>query len=137
MKTTFDDFIMENKNCSGYENNKDMQELFDKLNADENIIKMIEFSDRDKPALAACAVEIEKWYDSKVNCGVDLKLSFPKTAVGNLVKSILKPFGYKVIKQKDLPKDNRGKYFKSASCYKYDENAIRTMQIVKTVVEIK
>ena len=114
-----------------------MQELFDKLNADENIIKMIEFSDRDKPALAACAVEIEKWYDSKVNCGVDLKLSFPKTAVGNLVKSILKPFGYKVIKQKDLPKDNRGKYFKSASCYKYDENAIRTMQIVKTVVEIK
>ena len=56
MKTTFNDFIMENKNCSGYENNKDMQELFDKLNADENIIKMIEFSDRDKPALAACAV---------------------------------------------------------------------------------
>ena len=136
MKATFNDFITEVTICSRYKNNKDMQELFDKLNADENIIKMIEFSDRDKPALAACAIEVEKWYDSKNNCEVDLKQSFPKTAVGHLVKSILKPFGYKVTKQKDLPMENRGKYFKSATCYKYDENAIRTMKIVKSVVEI-
>ena len=136
MKAKFNDFITDAPNCSKYKDSKDMQELFDKLNTDENIIKMIEFSDSAKPALAACAIEVEKWYDSKNNCEVDLKQSFPKTAVGHLVKSILKPFGYKVTKQKDLPKDNRGKYFKSATCYKYDENAIRTMKIVKSVVEI-
>ena len=42
MKAKFSDFIDLNKNCSKYQNNKDMQELFALLSTDEYILKMVE-----------------------------------------------------------------------------------------------
>lgn len=35
-----------------------------------------------------------------------------------MVKTILKPFGYESTNQKEISQIYRGKYFKSASCYK-------------------
>ena len=37
--------------------------------------------------------------------------------MGRMVKAILEPFGYRVTTQKDLPKQWKGRYFSSASCY--------------------
>ena len=41
MKATYIDFISANPNCSNYADNKDAQRIFDFLNKDENILKMV------------------------------------------------------------------------------------------------
>ena len=136
MKAKFSDFIDLNKNCSKYQTNKDMQELFALLSTDEYILKMVEYADSGKPALAGVVLDIEQWHDAKNNCLVDFTDSFTKTAVGRMVKTIIAPFGYVVTKQKDMPRDLKTKYFTSASCYEYDDEAPKTMKIVKRIVEL-
>ena len=134
MKATFEKFIEENPNCSGYVDNVDAQKIFDFLNQDDMIIKMIEFAEQDKPALAGCVLELEQFYDTINNPMIDFNSEFPRTAVGRMVKTILTPFGYCVTKRKDFTKNRKGKYFTSAACYALTGQA--TMHIVKRVEEI-
>ena len=135
MKASFSDFINDNKNCSNFEFNSDARKIFDFLNQDDNIIKMAEYADQGKPALAGCVLELEEFYDTMHTSSIDFCDGFTRTVIGRMVKSILKPFGYIVEKQKDFPKNRKGKYFISASCYKLsDGNA--TMCIVKKIEEI-
>ena len=135
MKATYEDFITANPNCSGFENNGDARKVFDFLNKDENIIKMAEYADQGKPALAGCVLELEAYYRSMNSSQIDFKADFPRTVVGRMVKTILEPFGYVVTKQKDFTKSRKGEYFKSASCYALTGPA--SMRIVKCVEEIK
>jgi len=135
MKATYTDFISANLNCSNYENNLDAQKIFDFLNNDENIIKMIDFAEQGRPALAGCVFELENYFDSMVNPSIDLNDGFTRTVVGRMVKTIIEPFGYRVTKQKDFTKNRKGKYFTSASCYALTAPA--SMQIIKIVAEIK
>ena len=53
-----------------------------------------------------------------------------------MAKTILRPFGYEVTTKKDLPKGSKGKYFKSASCYKFNPNVPATMKVARAVVPI-
>ncbi|MDR1578893.1 MAG: hypothetical protein LBS35_00930 [Synergistaceae bacterium] len=53
-----------------------------------------------------------------------------------MIKTILEPFGYVVWKQKDLPKNSRAAKFQSASTYRFDAAAPRSMRIVKSIEEI-
>ena len=135
MKATYIDFISANPNCSNFEDNKDAQKVFDFLNQDENIIKMIEFADQGKPALAGCVFELEAFFDSMNSTILDFNDGFTRTVIGRMIKAILEPFGYLVTKQKDFTKNRKGKYFTSASCYSLTGPA--SMQIVKRVEEIK
>ena len=134
MKARYADFIYNNKNCSNFEFNPDAQKIFDFLNRDENIIKMAEYADQGKPALAGCVLELEQFYEELEQPTIDFNDGFTRTVVGRMIKSILKPFGYSVEKQKDFPKNRKGKYFTSASCYKLNQTA--TMRIVKKIEEI-
>ena len=137
MKATFTQFLEENKNCSGLDSNPDARAIFDFLNLDENIIKMVDYSDQGKPALAACVLELEAMYDAIPQPTLDLNDAFTRTAVGRMVKCILKPFGYRVVKQKDFPKQRKGKYFVSASCYEMDETDPQiSLRIAKRIEEI-
>ena len=135
MKATYIDFISANPNCSNFEDNKDAQKVFDFLNQDENIIKMVEFADQGKPALAGCVFELEAFFDSMNSTILDFNDGFTRTVIGRMIKAILEPFGYLVTKQKDFTKNRKGKYFTSASCYSLTGPA--SMQIVKRVEEIK
>lgn len=135
MKATYLDFIAENPNCSNFEHNVDAQKVFDFLNQDSMIIKMAEFADQEKPALAGCVFELEEFFDSMNNPSIDFNDGFTRTVVGRMVKAILNPFGYCVTKQKDFTKNKKGKYFTSASCYALTGSA--SMQIVKRIEEIK
>ena len=135
MKATYIDFISANPNCSNYADNKDAQRIFDFLNKDENIIKMVEFADQGKPALAGCVVELENYFDAMNSKEIDFNDGFTRTVIGRMIKTILEPFGYLVTKQKDFTKNRKGKYFTSASCYSLTGPA--SMQIVKRVEEIK
>lgn len=135
MKTSYKDFILANPNCSNYEFNEDAQRIFDFLNSDENIIKMIEFAEQGKPALAGCIIELEAFFDNMNSTQIDFNDSFTRTVVGRMIKSILEPFGYCVTKKKDFTKNRKGKYFTSASCYALTGSA--SMHVVKKVEEIK
>ena len=139
MKAVYSKFITDNTNCSGFKSNKDAEKIFDFLNQDEIIIKMAECADQSKPALAGCVLELEQFYDEMKNPKdemknpkIDFNDGFTRTVVGRMVKSILQPFGYRVDGKKDLPKNCKGKYFTSASCYKLDTSCA-TMRIVKRI----
>lgn len=135
MKATYIDFISANPNCSNYADNKDAQRIFDFLNKDENIIKMVEFADQGKPALAGCVFELENYFDTMNSKEIDFNDGFTRTVIGRMIKTILEPFGYLVTKQKDFTKNRKGKYFTSASCYALTGPA--SMHIVKRVEEFK
>lgn len=135
MKANYKDFILANPNCSNYEFNQDAQKIFDFLNEDTNIIKMIEFADQGKPALAGCIFELEAFYENLNSNNIDFNDGFTRTVVGRMVKIIIEPFGYCVTKQKDFTKNKKAKYFTSASCYSLTGPA--SMHIVKKIEEIK
>ena len=135
MKATYNDFLFSNPNCSNFTDNEDAKKIFDFLNRDEIIIKMIEYADQGKPALAGCVSDLESFYDSLNSTTLDFSDGFTRTVVGRMVKSIIEPFGYCVTKQKDFTKNKKGNYFTSASCYALTGKA--TMHIVKRVEEIK
>ena len=135
MKATYADFLASNLNCSNYATNVDARKIFDFLNEDKNIIKMIEYADQGKPALAGCVFELEEYFDKMLNPSIDFNDGFTRTVIGRMAKTIIEPFGYRVTKQKDFTKNKKGKYFTSASCYSLTGPA--SMQIVKIVAEIK
>lgn len=135
MKAIYDDFITANPNCSGYQDNTDAQKIFDFLNRDDIIIKMIESADQGRPALAGCVIELEAYYKNLNSSTVDFTDGFTRTVVGRMVKTVLEPFGYRVTKQKDFTKNKKGEFFTSASCYAFTGPA--TMHIVKRVEPIK
>jgi hypothetical protein len=124
LKTTYEDFIADNPNCSKYKDCPDARRVFTIMSQDENIIKMIEAADTGKPALLGCVDLLEECfdYDPPMFPTFDFRDDFTRTVVGRMVKSILAPFGYLVLEpntraQKDFPKSAGVRYFKSASCY--------------------
>ncbi|MBE5982108.1 hypothetical protein ACOAOT_00010 [Lacrimispora sp. AGF001] len=133
MKATYQEFIESNPNYRKYEFNKEAREIFENiLSKDTNIISMIEASETGKPALTACVLEIENYYDNSPVKEFDLEDNFTKQGLGRMVKKILEPFGYTVVGQKDMPKALNTRYVVSASTYKLTETP--KLKIVKTIV---
>lgn len=134
MKATFSDFIFDNLNCSGFESNPDARAVFELLSEDRNIIAMIDACENGKPALSACAEEIEKFLSLKENPTMDLRDTFTKTVIGRMIKSILAPFGYLPNKQNYISKNIQVVFFTSGMCYQKKGEA--TMHIVKKIEEL-
>ena len=88
MKATYSGFITDNKNCSGFEFNTDANRIFDFLNQDEIIIKMAEYADQGKPALAGCVLELEQFYEEMDNPMIDFSDGFTRTVVGRMIKNV-------------------------------------------------
>ena len=143
MKATYNDFLENNKNCSKFASNKDAIEVFNFLNQDDNIIKMIDYCDAKKPALLACVLDLEAFVAQLSHPTIDLTDSFTRTVIGRMIKSILKPFGYWPKAQKPFPPnytDEKGRkvqYFASAHTYALTKREEATMKITKCVTEIK
>lgn len=134
MKATYEEFIRANPNCSGYQDNPDAKKIFEFLNQDDIIIKMIESADQGRPALAGCVFELENFYKDLNSTMISFDDGFTRTVIGRMIKVIIEPFGYQVTKQKDFTKNKRGEFFTSASCYALTGSA--TMHIVKRVEPI-
>ncbi|MGN0466953.1 MAG: hypothetical protein ACI4F9_11490 [Lachnospiraceae bacterium] len=118
MKATFNNFLTENPNCSGFVDKSDAITIFNILSEDKNIIKMIDYSEQGHPALSACVATLEAWYDSQSMHDFSFEEDFNKMAVGRIIKTILAPFGYEVSSRKAISKKCGSKYFSSASCYR-------------------
>lgn len=136
-KATFEDFISQNPNCRKFENDDDMQNVFDFLSQDFIIIQLIDMSEVGKPALAPVAANVEHFFmDTNKSHINSLDDSFTKQAIGLMVKTILDPFGYSVWKQKDMPKNANATKFQSASVYRRDMSKTATMRVAKRVEEV-
>lgn len=137
MLATFNDFIKQNPNCKKFEHDDDMYNIFSFLSQSFIIIQMIDASEMGKPALAPVAVNVEHFFSDLTKEHTNsLDDNFTKQAVGLMVKTILEPFGYVVWKQKDLPRGVGASKFQSASVYRFDYMAPRSMKIVKRIEEI-
>ena len=88
MKATYSGFITDNKNCSGFEFNTDANRIFDFLNQDEIIIKMAEYADQGKPALAGCVLELEQFYEKMDNPTIDFSDGFTRSHDQEHLKAI-------------------------------------------------
>jgi hypothetical protein len=134
MLATFSDFIAQNPNCKKFENDDDMQNIFYFLSQDLILLQLIDASEAGKPALAPIVTNVEHFFTEPGKTHTNsLDDNFTKQAVGLMVKTILEPFGYVVSKQKDLPKSARATKFQSASTYRFDHFAPRTMRVVKYI----
>lgn len=131
MKKNFNDFINSNPNCSGLFTSSTAKAIFNFLSDDENIIKMLESSDAEQPALSGCVLSLEAFYGNLPNKDMDLD-DFNKQAIGRMIKTILEPFGYIPTKQKNLSKSLNSKYFKSAKCYALLKPAY--LKVVKKII---
>ena len=131
MKANYQDFLADNRNCSGFADNPDAMALFDFLNQDENIIAMVESCEANKPALAGCVEAVEAFFENMTNPTFDLNDDFTRTVVGRMVKTVIEPFGYVPRGHRKLSKNCNAKYFHSASLYECSGHA--TMRIVKRV----
>ena len=140
MKATYGEYLDQNPPCRKFSTDPDAQAVFALLSEDENIIKMLDASESRRPALTPVVSLIEQYFDTHKPVEFNFSLSFPRTVVGCMIKTILSPFGYLVLSpktraQKGLPKSVHAKYFASASCYEKKGKA--TMQIIRTVAEVK
>lgn len=99
---------------------------------------MMEISESEKPALAACVREIEDYYDNLSDPKIDLNDDFTKKMIGRMVKAILLPYGYQVDKQRDMPKKYPSKYFATASSYiSSDDSENLRMSINEDIMEVR
>lgn len=117
MKSMYTDFIAKYPNCAKFTNDSEAAAIFDILSKEENIVKMVEATKARLPALSACINEVETFFDSIKNPTFNLKESFPRTAVGKMVR-VMEPLGYEPYGSKNMPKTLKLKYFKTATCYK-------------------
>ena len=134
MKATFEDFLLNYPMCKQYEGNIDAIALFDFLSNDDNIFKMLDFSENRKPALLGCVREFEAFYDTLTNPSFDLSENFAKRAIGRMVATIIAPFGYAPENQVIFSKAYKGKYIKSAT--RYEKKHAPTLRVVRVIERI-
>jgi hypothetical protein len=127
-----------NPNCKKFNDDEDMLYAFSFMSQEFVLTQMIEASDAGKPALTPIVENIEHIFaDTGKEHANTLDDNFTKRAVGLMVKTILEPFGYAVWKQKDLPKNSGATKFQSASAYRFNVVAPRSMRVVKRIEEIE
>ena len=134
MKTNFLDFFNKYSKYKKFENNKEADYIFTNiLSKNENIIKMIDMSDANTPALCACLPEIYNYYYSLNSPTFDLLNDyFARQALGTMVKFILEPFGYLKNSPKEIPKNYQPSIISSAMTYKYEPN-IAKFKVVRSI----
>lgn len=129
---TFEEFLLENPTYQKFEHSTNARNIYDYLSLPETIEKLIAANEHGKPALYGAQFYIESNFAGYAD--FDLEDNFVRQCVGNMVRTILKPFGYRSSLQRDLPK-SESKYFKSATYYSLDKSAIECLLIKKVAIE--
>ena len=135
MKATYHDFLNENPTCATAGATTAAQSVFELLSHDDNIIAMVDASEQGQPALTPCIQQIENYLVDTADPGFNVNQNVTRQTIGCMAKTILNPFGYRVVKQKNLPKGT-GQYFASASCYSLLAPEEATMKVVKRIEDI-
>jgi len=128
---SFYGFIQARPQYKKFWGNRIAEAIFDFLAQPQNIYRMIDFSERDKPALGAVISDLEELYGDQR----EFALNVPehKRLVGAMVCYILEPFGYVPVKQRKIPA-NSSIFFASASVY---EKKNKPRLILQPEIKIK
>ncbi len=136
MKATHYDFQRENPRRANIGGGATAQAVFDLLSLDSSIIAMIDASEQGKPALTPCVQQIENFLEKRADPDFDVSQDKVRQTIGGMVKTILRPFGYRKISQRShLPKGT-GRYFVTAARYTLSAPEEATMRVVRTIEEI-
>jgi hypothetical protein len=131
MKREYDEFFNDNPKYGGYRANVSFLEMYQWLSEPHQVCDMMEASKYERPALEGVVYSLEEKFGNRTD--LNLTDNFVKQMIGTAVKHILLYFGYVQTIQKAMPK---GRFFMSATHYKYDENASRKKTLIlKPVVE--
>ena len=131
LKATFDDFLSENRVKKELQSSSALMHIFEMLNEDEAIIKAIDYSLANKPALNANVQKVENYVASLPNNDIDLTNDKIRQTIGQIQKTILAPFGYTPVKSKRLINST---HFTSAACY--EKTMPGRLKVVKTIAVI-
>lgn len=127
----YNDFLEEHKKYSKYDS-PDFEKLYDFINEAKSIYRMIEFTEKEKPALAGISSEMEERFKDRL----DFNENFFRQAIGTMIKEAIKDFGYKVDSRKRMPTKETS-FFTNASTYKYDQdNAVKKVKKVFVIEDI-
>ena len=133
---TFDKFIKTHATCRRITGSKLARKIFSEIVWNEQVrIKMAELSDMNIPALAACALEIEKLCLSHAQADIDLDDDTTKQIIGRMISASMAPLGYVSVKKKRLPLAAGLAKFKNATTFTRTGNAIQ--RIEKRIVDIE
>ena len=124
MKTTLNDFFVQNPTWKDFEGNPDAEIIFMILSRDASIESMIAAVEDGKPALTPCVMAVENILEDMPNPSMDIEVLRNRQAIGLMVKAILAPYDYEPIpdargqaKTKPLPDESRARYFEEAAVY--------------------
>lgn len=115
----YQDFFKEpeNRKYVKFENNREVENVFNFMTKPEIIDKMIMASEQKRPALEGIIQDIEAIFPLSPDFNLKEDYTLRK-ALGSMVKYIISDFGYEVNIQKDISK---GTYIKSATHYSFNQ----------------
>ena len=115
----YKDFFQEpeNRKYIKYENNSEVESVFNFMCKPESIDKMQMSCGQNRPALEGIIEDIELNFPISSNFDIEKDYTLRK-ALGSMIKYILSDFGYEVNIQKDISK---GSYIKSATHYTFNQ----------------
>jgi hypothetical protein len=129
---SFNNFISKNPKYKKFETSTNARNVYEFLSEAESIEKMISANTNSKPALFG----VQSYLETKFAGHSDFNFTegFAKQCVGSMVRTVLEPFGYKPLLQRDLPKKT-SLYFTSAMHYEFNEADARLKLVKKVHIE--
>ena len=142
MEKQYEEFLKSYPTYRCVSDNPEMKYIFEEiLSRDENVIKMYNAVQGDKPALAAVVDEIERYYDQLKTPHITLANSergiLTKRAIGSMVAMIMRDLGYTSNGQRYLPYTCSRKYYVCGSVYKKTLPARLRVVVSLEVVDCK
>lgn len=127
---SFKDFLLEpeNRKYQKYEDNKEVESVYNFMKRPEIIDKMILSTENNRPALEGIIIDIENNFPKSPEFDIENDYTLRK-ALGSMIKNIISEFGYEVDRQKEISK---GSYIKSATYYKYNKDKVKK-RLVKVI----
>lgn len=129
---SFNDFIIENPKYKKYEVSANARNVYGFLCLPESIEKMISANTNGKPALFGVQSDLETTFAG--HSDFDFTEGFAKQCVGSMVRTVLEPFGFKPLLQRDLPKKT-SLYFTSAMHYEFNGSDAKLKLVKKVHIE--
>ena len=135
MKPAFSSFVSSFPTNKVVEHSSTAKHIYDDIILNDSVrIKFVEASENNRPALSACAKEIEDYCLNDPTCDLDLTNDTVKQTIGRMVKASISPFGYTTKNKSRLSSELKLQFFVTAKNYEYTGG--ETQKIVKKIIDL-
>ena len=134
MKPSFDSFVTSFPTNKVIQHSSTAKHIYDEIIWDDDVrIKFVEASENGRPALSACAKQVEDYCLNDPTCDLDLSNDTVKQTIGRMVKTAMLPFGYTTKNKSRLSLELNLQFFVTAMNYEYTGG--ETQKVVKQIVD--